>query len=58
MEATGIVSRVVKMFKRFYDGFVEFADYGFRYVDAPWFSDYQKPNYDGINQREGKKISA
>lgn len=58
MEGTGIVSRVVKMFKRFYDAFEAFADYGFRYVDAPWFSDYQTPNYGGTHQREGKKISA
>lgn len=30
-----VTGRLVKLVKRFVDGFMEFADYGFRYIDIP-----------------------
>lgn len=32
---TTVVDRVVKMVKRFIDGFMNFAEVGFRYIDNP-----------------------
>lgn len=53
----GIIGGVVKLMVRFYKGFEDFADKGFRYIDAPWFSDYQN-RPDSLDLREGRKISA
>ncbi len=32
---TSIVDRMVKMVKKFVDGFMNFAEVGFRYIDNP-----------------------
>lgn len=60
MGASGsVVERVVKWARRFYERFEEFADYGFRYIDAPWFSDYQKPGSSlQTKQLENKQLTA
>lgn len=40
---TGIVDRLVGLCGRFIQGFINFADVGFRYIDIPVEDEFNKP---------------
>jgi len=40
---TGFVERVVNMYDKFVQGFMNFADVGFRYIDIPKEDELNKP---------------
>lgn len=40
---TGIVERVVNIYHKFVEGFMDFADVGFRYIDIPVNDELNRP---------------
>lgn len=40
---TGIIERLVKVYHKFVQGFMDFADVGFRYIDIPVDDELNRP---------------